>query len=449
MDCPLRQIAVNFFGMKKIYLDYAASTPVAPEVLRATEPYFTEKFGNPGSLHSFGQEAIKAIDESREIIAKAIGTKFNEIIFTGSATEANNLALRGVVKKLGSKIKNPRIIVSTIEHESVLETVRDLERDGVEVIYLPVDSGGIVNAEALKKVLNERTVLVSVMYANNEIGTIQPIAEIAKIVKEFREESRSKNKESSTIHDPRFMFPFLHTDAAQAFQFLDCDVDKLGVDLLTISGHKIYGPKGIGALYVRNVLNVVNDGANGYNTRARASDQAVTTLLPIVTGGGQEFGMRSGTENVPLIVGFAKAAELVAHSRELENKRIAKLRDYFWTELKNIYPKAELNGFLESRSKNKESGMIHDSRFMLPNILNIYFPDHEAQFLLTKLDLAGVAASSGSACRSRAVETSHVIGALGYSRERAKRSVRFSFGRPTTEKEIKEALKILKDCFAN
>lgn len=402
--------------MRRIYLDYAASTPVDPEVLRAMEPYFGEKFGNPGSLHSFGQEAIKAVDESRETIAKAIGAKFEEIIFTGSATEANNLALRGVVKNLKSQIANrkPRIIVSAIEHESVLETARDLERDGVEVICLPIDKRGIVDLVALKNALNERTVLVSVMYANNEIGAIQPIAEIAKIIKDF------KDKNSAN-------FPLFHVDAAQAFQFLDCDINKLGVDLVTLSAHKIYGPKGIGGLYIRNLK------PSTYN------------LKPIIIGGGQEFGMRSGTENVPLIVGFAEAVRLIAKNRESESKKIAKLRDYFWTELKKIYPKAETNGCQPSNVKCQT----------LPNVLNVYFPDHEAQFLLTKLDLAGVAASAGSACRSRAVETSYVIEALGHSRgstgltasERAKRSIRFSFGRPTKELEIKEALKTLKNCF--
>ncbi len=422
--------------MKKIYFDYAASTPVHPEVLHAMEPYFSDMFGNPGSLHSFGQEAIKAIGESRDTIAKAIGAKFSEIIFTGSATEANNLALRGALRAfrfellgLSSDKKNlkpktynlkPRIIVSAIEHESILETARDLERDGAEIIYLPVDRRGIVDLVALKESLNERTILLSIMYANNEIGTIQPIREIAEIIADFRNKKEEKLKDKNStfyILNSKF-YPLFHADAAQAFQFLDCDVNKLGVDLMTLSAHKIYGPKGVGAFYVRNLK------PNTYN------------LKPIVTGGGQEFGSRSGTENVPSIVGFAEATKLLfSNSQEHGNRKIAKLRDYFWAELKKIYPKAELNS-------------TEESSLRLPNILNIYFPDHEAQFLLTKLDLAGVAASSGSACRSRAVETSHVIEALGHSRERAKRSIRFSFGRPTTEKEIKEALKILQDCLA-
>ncbi len=419
--------------MKHIYLDYAASAPVASEVLRAMGPYFAEKFGNPGSLHSFGQEAIAAIDASREGIAKAIGADFREIIFTGSATEANNLALRGVLKEYrirnlefrgaekGKKeveslnpqsyILNPRIIVSSIEHESILETARDLEHDGVEVIYLPVERGGIVNLEKLKSALNERTILVSIMYANNEIGTIEPISEIAKLVQEFRIQNlefRKSQNPKSYILSP-ISYPLFHADAAQAFQFLDCNAQNLGMDLMTLSAHKTYGPKGIGALYVR-------DG---------------TKLGSVTTGGSQEFGLRSGTENVPLIVGFAKAMELVMNVREQEAKRIAGFRDHFFAELTKIYPKAKSNG----PEKDSER---------LPNILNIYFPDYESQDLLTKFDLAGLAVSAGSACRSRAVESSYVIEALGYSKDRAKRSIRFSFGRPTTEKDVERALGVIK-----
>ncbi len=383
--------------MKRIYLDYAASTPLDPRVFEAMEPYFTERFGNPGSLHSFGQEAIAAIDKSREMIAKAIGTDFREIVFTGSATEANNLALRGALKA-SRDIKNPRIIVSSVEHESVLETARDLEKDSVEVIYLPVDRRGVVDLGRLREALNERTVLVSVMYANNEVGTTQPIAEVAKIIAEFRGKKA---------------YPYFHSDAAQALQFFDCSPKKPGVDLMTLSAHKIYGPKGMGALYARSG----------------------TKVLPITTGGGQEFGVRSGTENVASIVGFANAVELTVAAREAESKRIAELRDHFWAELKKIYPNVERNG-------NKD--LLPTPYSLLPNILNVYFPSHESQDLLIKFDLAGLAASSGSACRSRAVESSYVIEALGYSKDRAKRSIRFSFGRPTTKEEVDNALAIIR-----
>ena len=284
----------------KIYLDYAATTPVDPAVLRAMRPYFSEKFGNAGSLHSFGQEAISALDVARETIAASIGADFREIIFAGSATEANNLAIRGVVDKLkiiNSKLQKPRIIVSAIEHESILETARDLEKKGVDVVYLPVSKTGIVDLKKLATSLNKNTVLVSVMYANNEIGTVQPIKKIAEVIREFKK-------------DHPILF---HTDASQAFQFLDCSVAELGVDLMTISSHKIYGPKGAGALYIK-----------GSNKKSTAND---LSLIPQITGGGQEFGARSGTENIPAIVGFAKAAKLIARSRQVENKRIAELRD--------------------------------------------------------------------------------------------------------------------------
>jgi cysteine desulfurase len=396
--------------MKRIYLDYAATTPVDPAVSRAMQPYFSgghggaAKFGNPGSLHSFGQEAIAAIDRSRETIARSIGAEFREIVFTGSATEANNLALRGVVRAALKKDEkfadgeSPRIIVSAIEHESILETACDLERDDVEVIYLPVDQQGIVDLDEIKKSLNDRTVLVSVMYANNEIGSIQPITEIAKIVHEF----------SAKI--------ILHTDAVQAFQFLDCNIKNLGVDLMTISSHKIYGPKGAGALYVGK------RASSGKN------------LEPIIAGGGQEFGLRSGTENVPAIVGFAKAVEFADAARKKESKRIAGLRDQLRKGITKIVPNAEINGGGE---------LTGDGATALPNILNIYFPGHAAQDLLTRFDLAGLAVSSGSACRSRAMESSYVIEALGHSRARAKSSIRFSLGKPTTKGNIAAALKIV------
>lgn len=372
--------------MDRIYLDHAATTPVDPEVFRAMEPYFMEKYGNPGSLHFFGQEAIAAVDRSREIMAKAIGADFRQIIFTGSATEANNLALRGAVKK-GS-----RIIVSGIEHESILEMAKELEREGADVVYIPVNEAGVVDEKKIKESLTTNTAIVSVMYANNEVGTVQPIVELARAIKEFR----GKNK-----------FPLFHTDAAQAFQFLDCDVSHLGVDLMTISAHKIYGPKGTGGLYVNDIK----------------------IIEPVIAGGGQEFGLRSGTENVPSIVGFAKAITMAIAAREKEAVRIGELRSELWRGIKKLVPKVEVNGPIGG----KES---------LPNILNVYFPGHAAQDLLVKFDLAGLAASSGSACRSRALEASYVIEALGYNKERAKASIRFSLGRPTTEKDIKEALKL-------
>jgi cysteine desulfurase len=424
--------------MGHIYLDYAASTPVDPRVLRAMEPYFSEKFGNPGSLHSFGQEAIAAVDKSREEIARAIGVPpsagwrsgFREVIFVGSATEANNLALRGVVRS--AKIKNPRIIVSSIEHESILETVRDLEKDGAEVVYLPVDRRGTVDLKKLEAALNERTVLVSVMYANNEIGTVQPLSAVAEVISNWKSEIR---KFRNQLPITNYQLPLFHTDAAQAFQFLDCDVNKLGIDLMTLSSHKIYGPKGIGALYVRQETRDKRQGAN------ESLSHVACRLLPIISGGGQEFGLRSGTENTPAIVGFAKAVELVTSDKRQATNRIAGLRDNFWRELKEICPKAEVNGPTDNSER-------------LANVLNVYFPGHKSEDLMAKFDLSGVAVSAGSACRSRAVEGSYVIEALGHSNgstklttgERAKSSIRFSFGRPTTGEETERALTIIKRC---
>lgn len=392
--------------MKKIYFDYAASTPVAKEVLKTMLPYFSEKYGNPGSLHSFGQEAMAAVDASRETVAKAVGADFREVVFTGSATEANNLALRGVIKQF--KIRNseleikPKLIVSAIEHESVLDTAHDLEREGVEVVVLPVDQKGIVDLGKLESELNERTVLVSVMYVNNEIGVVEPISEISKIISNFRN-SKFKIKNSKI----EAAYPLFHTDAAQALMYFDCDVKKLGVDLMTLSGQKVYGPKGVGALCVKNSL-----------------IQNTKYLVPIVTGGGQEFGLRSGTENVAAVAGFGKAAELAAQSRVKNAKRVEGLKKYFLGRLKKMDKKIETNG---------EPGA--------PHILNVYFPEEYTGDLLVKLDRAGVAASAGSACSARAFTPSHVLSAMGLPEERVRGSVRFSFGIQTTKSEINEAIR--------
>jgi cysteine desulfurase len=407
---------------KKIYLDYAATTPIGPVVLRAMQPYFSEKFGNAGSLHSFGQEAITALDAARETLAASVNADFREIIFTGSATEANNLALRGALNKwriINGKSPNPRIIVSVVEHESILETTRGLENDGVDVIYLPVNRIGTVDIKKLEASLNKHTVLVSIMYANNEIGTIQPITEITKIIGEFKE-SRITNDglgNKSVIRNPQLNnYPFFHTDASQAFQFLDCNTDTLNIDLMTLSSHKIYGPKGAGALYIKKR----------------------TSISPVLTGGGQEFGIRAGTENIPATIGFSKATELLADSRRSANKKIAELRGELWRGIKKICPKAEINNAPSAQS------LITDHLLYLPNILNVYFPKYDAQDLLTRFDLLGLAASSGSACRARTSLSSYVIEALGYSKERARSSIRFSFGRPTTKMEVSRALKIIK-----
>ncbi len=386
---------------ERIYMDYAASTPVDPAVLKEMTPYFTEKFGNPGSLHSFGQEAMGAVDRAREVVAKAMALPpaggFRSVIFTGSATEANNLALRGTVKGFlqsrRSAEKNflPKIIVGCIEHESVLDTARELGKEGVEVAYVPVDKNGIVDLKKLESSLDERTILVSIMFVNNEIGSVQPIKEISEIIKDFRDKKTIFSQSTSLVQrlarlsspsgrrnvkrrtmparlrgfeEDGFssLYPLFHSDAVQAFNYFDCDVKKLGVDLMTLSGQKIYGPKGVGALYIRSTKfearNSKQNQNSKFQTQNRVSDLGfrnsdLQLVKPIVTGGGQEFGLRSGTENIPAIVGFGKAVELAEKDRSKNAKEVKSLKDEFWRGLKKIYPQAEINGI-----ENKELGIM-------------------------------------------------------------------------------------------
>ena len=396
-----------------VYLDYAATTPLDSAVFDAMKPYLgqlsvkskesTVAFGNPGSLHSFGQQASAALFTARQMIAKELGCRYNEVVFTGSATEANNLALRGAIKQWrflqsAASTVQPRIIISAIEHESILATAKDLEQEGVEVVVIPVSKEGRVDLKKIAAALTSQTVLVSIMYANNEIGTLQPIAEIARSIQSFR---RSTS-----------VYPLLHTDAVQAFQYASCNVEKLGVDLLTLSAHKIYGPKGIGALYVRAA--------------------STPNLKPTITGGGQEFGLRSGTENVAAIVGFSKAVSLAAMNREDEAMRVATLRNQAWAGIKKLFPKAALNGPATTSSTR------------LPNNLNWYAPGVSGEQLLVALDLDGVAVSSGSACAARSTAPSHVIQALGCSLAQAKNSLRISLGAPTTSANIRRFLAALQ-----
>lgn len=461
-----------FFNMKKdkhtIYLDFAATTPVDSAVFRAMRPYFDTKFGNPGSLHSFGQEAIAAVDKSRETIASAIERPlaggFREVIFTGSATEANNLALRGIVRyssldvrgkntlypssNLESQTSNfiPRIIISVIEHESIAETAHILAREGlVEVVEVPVDRNGIVDLRKLKASLNDRTVLVSVMYVNNETGVVQPISEIGKIIHDFRDARNvlavqdvlnvnikqakrlnERERRTSEAVERYNVYPLFHTDAAQAFQTLPCDVNELGVDLMTLSAHKIYGPKGVGALYMKRAERREKRGKiNEFQNLSSFS----SLLAPLVTGGGQEFDLRSGTENVPLIVGFAKAVELADKNRIRIVRKLSELRRYTIKSLKKFDSRIIIHG--------EESSTA-------PHIVNFFFPKKTAEEVLTYLDLHGIAASSGSACKARSFEPSRMIRALGFSDSHARHSIRLSFGKTTQKTEIDKVMDVMK-----
>ena len=398
--------------MKKgrLYFDYASTTPVSEAVFNGMKPYFKEKFGNAGSVHSFGQRAIGALDKAREIVAKELNADFREVVFTGSATEANNLALRGAVLKWRNDFKDqiPRIIVSAIEHDSVLETAKELAKEGVELKILKVNKEGLVDLKEFKELLSPNTVVVSVIFGNNEIGTVQPIEEIGKIISDFKEAQKGAGAEFSGN-----IYPLFHSDASQAFQYLNCDTQKLGVDLLTISSHKIYGPKGAGALFIKRFQKT-----KGFY------------IQPVSFGGEQEFGMRPGTENVPAIVGFGVAVLEAVRIRDKEAKRVGELKKYFWEKLRGLANKVEING-------NPVGG--------LPHIINVYFPKNKAEEVITALDLAGFAVSAGSACKARAVAPSYVVEALGYRRERALGSVRFSFGRMTTKNEVDKLLRTLKE----
>ncbi|HAJ44383.1 MAG: Cysteine desulfurase NifS [Candidatus Azambacteria bacterium GW2011_GWE1_42_9] len=383
----------------KIYLDFAATTPVDREVLKVMMPYFSEKFGNASSTHSFGQEAIAAVDKARETIAQCFNCDFSEIIFTGSATEANNLAILGIVKN----VQKFHIISTKIEHESVLEPLKELEKSGHEITYLTVDKTGLIKIADLEKAIKDNTILISVIYANNEIGTIQPIKEIGKLL----EKINKKRKEGGLSKI------YLHTDAVQAINYLECRPDWLKIDLLTFSGHKIYGPKGIGGLYIRKN----------------------SPLSPIIFGGGQEFGLRSGTENVASIVGLAKAVESAFNNKVKNFKKVSDLRNQMLADIiKHSGESAKLNGSPKS---------------CLPNILSIRFSGLSNETLIVALDRAGVAVSAGAACSSRALAVSHVLIAIGLTPKQVKESIRISLGKDITAREIKMATEIINKTIQN
>jgi cysteine desulfurase len=402
---------------RQVYLDHAASTPVDPNVATVVDETNRKYFGNPSALNRFGQESSAAVFKARRTVAEFIGADPKEIIFTGSATEANNLALRGAVKI----IKNPNIVVSSVEHESVLETAENL-KDTAEIRYVPVLKSGRIDTKKLKSFLDERTVLVSIQYANSETGTIQPISKITKVIRDFRnwkfQTTNPKLQTNSNYSITQLpIYPLLHTDAVQAFQYLDCNVDKLGVDLMTLSAHKIYGPKGVGALFLRS--------SNNKQLMINKKNQG-QVLSPLTTGGGQEFGIRSGTENISGILGFTEAIEVNEKIKTSETKRILKIKKYFAKNLEDCGAK------------------MNNSKNSLPNILNVYFPRMRSSDLLPALDILGVSASAGSACRSRSVEPSYVLQAMGFKEERTVGSIRFSLGRGTTREEIDKALRIIK-----
>lgn len=368
-----------------IYLDYQATTPMDPRVLEAMIPYFTEKFGNPHSRsHAFGWEAEEATDIARKQVADLIGANEKEIIFTSGATESNNIAIKGVGHFYKDK-KNHIITVST-EHKCVLDACRHLEEEGFTVTYLPVQPNGLIDLEVLKNAMTDQTLLVSVMAVNNEIGVIQPLKEIGKLCREKG--------------------AFFHTDAAQAFGKIPMNVEELNIDLMSISGHKIYGPKGIGALYVRR------------RPRIR--------IEPIINGGGQERGMRSGTLPTPLVVGLGKAAEIAKQEMEADTKHAIKLRDRFLKGIKASVADIQINGDMEHR---------------IPHNLNISFAYIEGESMI--MAIRDLAVSSGSACTSASLEPSYVLRALGLDEEMAHTSIRFGFGRFTTEEEIDHAIKVV------
>ncbi len=387
---------------KRIYLDYASTTPIDPKVFRTLLPFLKDNFGNPSSVHYFGQKAQVAIDIAREKIAKFLGCSSEEIVFTGSATEANNLIIKGLTSYFLPQTSNfrPHIITSQIEHKAVLEPCKALGEKGVEITYLPVNDQGLIQISRLAKKIKENTVLVSTMYANNEIGVIQPIVEIGKLLKNI-----NRIKEKSKVQKTYF-----HTDAVQAINWLDCKVERLGVDLLTLSGHKIYGPKGIGALYIKKG----------------------TPIEAQIRGGGQEQGLRSGTENVSAIVGLGAAIAKVK-SQKSKVKSIRRLRNKLIKETLRNIPDVKLNTPLQNS---------------LPNIVNFSFKGAEGEAIVIALDQEGICVSTGSACAAKSLEPSHVLLALGLSEEEAHTSVRFSLGRYTTEKEINYVLKVLPEVIA-
>lgn len=376
--------------MKAIYMDYAATTFTDPEVVEAMVPFFSQSFENPSSLYSRSDGNRRALAEARAQVAAAIGARPEEIFFTGSGSEADNWALKGAA--FAPRRKGRHVITTAVEHKAILETAHFLERNGFDVTYLPVDAKGRVRLDDVRAALREDTILLSVMFANNEVGAIQPIAELGALCRE-----------------KGILF---HTDAVQAVTHVPIDVETLKIDLLSMAAHKFYGPKGVGALFIRKGVVLEN----------------------LVHGGGQEKGRRAGTENVPLIVGMGKAAELAMAEMESEGQRLSALRDRLIAGLREAIPYARLNG---------PEGMGR-----LPNNVNMSFVGVEGETLLLDLDLAGIAASTGSACASASLDPSHVLMAMGLSHEEAHGSVRLTLGRTSTEEEVDRVVEALTEIVA-
>ena len=375
-----------------IYMDHAATTAVRPEALEAMLPYFGVSFGNPSSIYTLAQEARNAVDDARQTIAGLIGCRISELIFTSGGTESDNTALKGVAFALRN-VGN-HIITTAIEHHAILHTCHQLEQFGFDVTYLPVDRHGLVDPDDVAKAITDRTILVSVMLANNEIGTIEPVAAIARTVKQ---EARRLDRNI-----------LMHTDAVQGAGFLDLNVRELGVDLMSLSAHKFHGPKGVGVLYVKRG----------------------TPFEPQMMGGGQERERRSGTENVPGIVGMAEAFRLACQERETTAARCVAMRDRIIEGLQDRVELAHLNGHPVER---------------LPNNVNISFEAVEGEPILLGLDFAGISASSGSACSSASLEPSHVLLAIGLAAELAQGSVRITLGKDNTDEEVDYMLSVIPD----
>lgn len=384
---------------KPIYLDHSATTPVDKEVLKVMLPYFSEIYGNPSSLHWFGQTALAAVNKAREQAAEFLNCQRDEIVFTSGATEADNLAIFGLINGLRKKNQKEKIhiITSAIEHPAVLEPIRQLEAEGLEVTYLPVKKNGIINLDVLKRSIRNNTIFISLMYVNSEIGSIQPIREAGKIIEKI-------NKQRAELGDDKKIY--FHTDATQALNFLNCDVKHLRVDLLSLSGHKIYGPKGVGALFVKTG----------------------TPLNGVQLGGHHEKNLRSGTLNVPGIAGLGQTFKICAKNKKKNNQKILKLRDKFIAEIKRLIPEAIVNT---------------DVKNSTPSHANISFIGAEGESILIALDLAGIAVSTGSACASTSLKASPVLKAMGLEDKIAHSTIRFTFGKNNTAAEIKQVLKVL------